>query len=625
MCSTFKILLLLLCGLHSVTGFTQQSLLKFSLDSVAIKVDSTDQHTYSRYTFISIKHINLKMNVDFDKKELQATAEYTLERKKPMQYVILDTWKINIQSVELISKEGKSTIAKWQLGNFDEFLGSPLIILLNNNTAKIRIKYSSINSRALVWVDATSTDSGTHPMLISETEPCNLRSFLPSMDSPNTRFTFTASVTVPKGLLCLMSAVNPRQISTNGKYRFKMEQPIKPYLFSLAIGNFAFASLTDSLGVYAEPTRLNEVKQSTVNLSKMFSLAQEICGKYRWERYDLLFLPSRAYPYFGMENPRLTHISTLAISKDQSMDFVIAHELIHSWAGNQNGNANWGSLFVNEGLCEYLAMRVIELLKDKEYADLLTYNNVQLVKEEKEPLALDLHGKEADNAFGNMRYYGGALFFRNIETIIGRIRMNDFIQSYFSNIGYKDYNTQQFLEVLKTHLRPEEEKDLDINKWIYGGGIPDGVANFSSAKIKAVRTTFDKCMMTKQIQTQDFKNWDSHEFRYFFDLIFECDSLNGSILFNNLVQNAAFEKMQLNADALMAFYLNAIKLVQIKRVESDLRTFLLNTGRIKILKQVYAFLYIKDRKLAISIYCEARKHYHPLTQKVIDKIIPECH
>ena len=54
---------------------------------------------------------------------------------------------------------------------------------------------------------------------------------------------------------------------------------------------------------------------------------------YQWERYDILCLPP-SFPYGGMENPCLTFATPTLLAGDRSLANVIAHEIAHSWTGN---------------------------------------------------------------------------------------------------------------------------------------------------------------------------------------------------------------------------------------------------------------------------------------------------
>ena len=102
---------------------------------------------------------------------------------------------------------------------------------------------------------------------------------------------------------------------------------------ALAVGELDFAALSDRTGVYAEPATLALAHHEFADLEKMVAAAEQLYGPYRWERYDLLVLPS-SVPFGGMANPRFTFVSPTILAGDRSLTRLVAHELAHSWSGN---------------------------------------------------------------------------------------------------------------------------------------------------------------------------------------------------------------------------------------------------------------------------------------------------
>ena len=96
----------------------------------------------------------------------------------------------------------------------------------------------------------------------------------------------------------------------------------------------------------------------------MVEATENIYGKYRWERYDLLVLPP-SFPFGGMENPMLTFATPTILAGDKSLVSLVAHELAHSWSGNLVTNSTWRDFWLNEGFTTYLERRIIEAVYGK--------------------------------------------------------------------------------------------------------------------------------------------------------------------------------------------------------------------------------------------------------------------
>ena len=102
----------------------------------------------------------------------------------------------------------------------------------------------------------------------------------------------------------------------------------------------------------------------------MLDAGEELYGPYLWDRYDVLVLPP-SFPYGGMENPRLTYVTPTLLAGDRSLVNVVAHEIAHSWSGNLVTNSTWQDFWLNEGFTSYVEMRIMEAVRDADYAEML--------------------------------------------------------------------------------------------------------------------------------------------------------------------------------------------------------------------------------------------------------------
>src|SRR5690606_24157755 len=264
------------------------------------------------------------------------------------------------------------------------------------------------------------------------------RTWLPSQDSPGIRFTYNAEVSVPKGMMAVMSAENPQQVNENGKYTFEMDQPVPAYLFALAVGNLEFRNIGDITGVYAEPEIIEAAVYEFALMQAMVDTAEAMYGDYRWGRYDVLVLPP-SFPFGGMENPRLTFATPTIIAGDRSLTALIAHELAHSWSGNLVTNATWEDIWLNEGFTVYFENRIMEEIYGKDFADMLALLSYQDLRKEVEKmggdnrdtrLKLNLEGQDPDEGMTDIAYEKGFNFLRVIEEEVGREKFDSFLKGY---------------------------------------------------------------------------------------------------------------------------------------------------------------------------------------------------
>ncbi|MCB0697612.1 MAG: hypothetical protein KDC07_09625, partial [Chitinophagaceae bacterium] len=441
-----------------------------------------DDHTQSNADSIQVKHLDLDIKVDFEQHRIIGRASWDINNKYGLDRLILDAYRLTVDSVYVDDKKVQYT---W--GPALIHLGNALKIPVNKDSKHIDIFYKSDPSaRALQWLEPQQTSGKQFPFLYTQSESIYARSWIPCPDGPGIRFTYSARVQVPQGLLALMSADNPQQKNDSGIYHFNMNIPIPAYLMALGVGDLQFKAIDKRRGVYADSTVIDAANNEFSEVGDMVRTAEELYGPYRWGRYDILVLPS-GFPLGGMENPKLTFCTPTIISGDKSLVNLIAHELAHNWSGNLVTNATWNDFWLNEGFTVYFERRLTEKMTDKSYADMLWelgYQDLQHTVEEMEAdsnmqdshLKLDLKGRDPDEGLTDIAYEKGALFLKLIENNVGRERMDAFLKGYFDSHAFKTITTEDFIDYLNTNLIKGDKEladKINIDAWVYGPGIPD--------------------------------------------------------------------------------------------------------------------------------------------------------
>ena len=234
---------------------------------------------------------------------ISGTATYLLDENASSDTIYFDTKDLKITK---ITDADSHQNLNFELFNPDKILGSALEVFVNKDTKSIAIDYeTSENAAALQWIDSS--------FLYTQSQAILARSWIPCQDGPGIRFTYNAKVRVPIKYIALMSAVNPQVKNDSGIYYFKQTRPIPSYLMALAVGDLQFKALSKNTGVYAAPNQVEKCANEFTDLPKMLSAAENLYGKYQWNRYDVLVLPA-SFPFGGMENPELT-IADLASIK----------------------------------------------------------------------------------------------------------------------------------------------------------------------------------------------------------------------------------------------------------------------------------------------------------------------
>jgi aminopeptidase N len=578
-----------------------------------------DAHSHSRPNEAFVTHLSWEATVDFRERVIIGTANWNISVFPGAKEIVFDTRDLLIEEVLLNSSEP----ASFSLGEPVPFLGSPLRIQITESTRSVSIKYrSSPDAAALLWVE------GENPFLFTQSQAILARTWIPCQDSPGIRFTYEADVIVPENLMALMSASNPREKSPDGRYRFRMEQRIPSYLMALAVGDVEFRSLGERCGIYAIPSLADTSAWEFAETEQMLESAEALYGPYAWGRYDLLILPP-AFPFGGMENPRLTFATPTIIAGDRSLTALVAHEMAHSWSGNLVTNATWNDFWLNEGFTVYFEQRIMEAVYGKEISEMLVALSYQGLLEEAAEIAshnpedthlkLKLEGRDPDEGMSAIAYDKGYFFLRLIEETIGRARWDAFVKGYFEKYAFGIMDTETFLEYLKANLlSAEEQQKVNIEAWVYGAGIPENCPVVKSARISRVDSLMQE-WKADRIATEalPWKEWKYQEqYRFLSNMPAEGGAKHLEAL------DAAFAVGSTgNNEVLFAWLLKAVQ-SDYTPAYPRLESFLVNVGRRKFLTPLYKAMKETGKEtLAMEIYRKARPNYHSVAKGTMDELL----
>ena len=209
-----------------------------------------ESHSYANDGEFIIKHIDMRLSVNFADKTIEgwveyelvhvylrdtrpaaALAEYHINPLTGNHILLLDQRDIDILGVyqggslekikaaSTVNETGqlkglaKPLIFRIGSGNADTLLyGRPLEIEMPRSVSKIWIHYRTRPSAgALQWLSPSQTYDKTHPFLFSQSQAILARTWIPLQDKPCVRFTYSAEVRV------VCSAAGAATVGANGK------------------------------------------------------------------------------------------------------------------------------------------------------------------------------------------------------------------------------------------------------------------------------------------------------------------------------------------------------------------------------------------------------------------------
>ncbi|MGA0544735.1 M1 family metallopeptidase [Brevundimonas sp. VNH65] len=601
-----------------------------------------DDHSYAQPQVARVRHVALDLTADFEAKTLSGAATLDVTGQAGATQVVLDTRDLEIRSV----KDDNGTALPFQLGASDPILGQSLTITVPafaaDETKKIVIDYSTRpTAAALQWLSPAQTAGGKLPFLFSQGQAILTRTWIPTQDSPGIRQTYSARIVTPDTVKAVMSAemLTPEGESAGRgqkAWRFRMTNPVPPYLIAIGVGDLAFASEDGRTGVWTEPSRLQAAKAEFAEVGQMVTAAERLYGPYRWGRYDLLILPP-SFPFGGMENPRLTFATPTIVAGDKSLVSLVAHELAHSWSGNLVTNATWNDFWLNEGFTTYFQNRIMEAVYGNDRAQqerVLGWDSLQgelkSLPAADTRLRLDLKGRDPDEGMTDIAYEKGAAFLETIERIAGRPAFDAWLKGYFERNAFRPMTTELFLQDIRANLIKGDaalEQRLMLDAWIFQPGLPSNAIAPTSRAFdqvdNAARAFFSDRGPASAIpwsgwntqQRQRFLNWRPANLRDGADWLTQqqLDDLQRTLNLN----------AQGNAEVLFSWLQVAVA-HRYQPTVQPLERFLTSMGRRKFVLPLFQSLWAEGdwgRPIATRVYAQARPGYHAVTTNSVDALI----
>jgi leukotriene A-4 hydrolase/aminopeptidase len=593
-----------------------------------------DPHSFSKPDEAIVKHLTLNLTVDFQRKILSGTAMLDVETKNNATQLIVDTRGLNIEKV--ILADGSE--AKFSLGDEIKYLGRSLTIELSGKEkpvstlqpSSVTIHYSTQpDAAALQWLEPSQTSGKKLPFLFTQSQAILARTWVPVQDGPGIRFTYSATIKAPKGMLAVMSAENPVELSPDGEYHFEMNQPVPAYLLALSVGNISFKPVGSRTGIYAEPEVIDKAVYEFEDMEKMVDAAEDLYGPYRWDRYDLIVLPP-SFPFGGMENPRLTFATPTVIAGDRSLTSLVAHELAHSWSGNLVTNATWNDFWINEGFTVYFENRIMEKIYGKDFADMNSSLELEGLKETIKDLGdtsadthlkLNLEGRDPDDGVTDVAYVKGCFFLRLLEETAGREKLDDWMRKYFDTHAFKSMNTEELVKIISSNLLNNDStliNKVNINAWVYGPGLPANCPKVTSERFAKVDAELKKWNEGAKASSLDTKHFSTQEWLRFLNGL--PDTISADRM-KEMDDASGFTKSN-NSEILCEWFQHCIH-NNYTAAYPAMENYLINIGRRKLVKPLYQALAEtpEGKQMAKKIYPMARPNYHAVTYHTIDEIL----
>lgn len=450
--------------------------------------------TYNQSPIRTNDLIHTKLDLRFNWEEEQVIGTATLDFK-PFFYdtdqLVLDAKNFELHKVafsnskEPLKYDYDGNLLTIKLGKkFSKEETYSIVIEYTANPTATGGSAAITSDQGLFFINPRG-DDGDKPQQIwtqGETE-WNSRWF-PTIDKPNERCTQEISLTVADRFVTLSNGllVNSSK-NTDGTRTdyWKMDQPHAPYLFMLAVGEFA--KVQDkwkdiAVDYYVEPEYKEDARAIFSNTVEMLDFFSEKLGiKYPWSKYAQIVV--RDYVSGAMENTTSVIFGEFVQRHsreliDNNNEKIIAHELFHHWFGDYVTCESWANLTMNEGFAnysEYLWLEHKYGVAEADYHLLSEWNGyLGSARSGVHPLIHFGHNDKED-MFDAHSYNKGGAVLHMLRQYVGDDAFWAALNKYLNENAYQAVEAHD----LRLAFEAVTGKDLNwfFNQWYFDQGHPE--------------------------------------------------------------------------------------------------------------------------------------------------------
>tara|TARA_B110000037_G_C17120470_1_gene505630 strand:- start:1046 stop:3634 length:2589 start_codon:yes stop_codon:yes gene_type:complete len=444
--------------------------------------------------------IHTKLNVSFSWEDQYLFGEAILDLKPyfyPQNVLTLDAKGMDIEEVSLVNADGSKKELKYTYDsklvnisldktyNKSENLAVYIKYIAKPNELENSESVSAISdAKGLFFINPLNETKNKPQQIWTQGEPESNSAWFPTIDHPNERCTQEITITVNNKYIAMSNGYIADNIDNgDGTYTitWKQDKPHAPYLFMMAIGEFA--EVKDSwrgmsVNYYVEEEYKAVAKKIFGKTPRMLEFYSNILGvEYQWDKYWQVIV--RDYVSGAMENTSAVIFGDFVQRDerellDENHEDIVAHELFHHWFGDLVTCESWANLPLNESFATYgeVLWDEHEFGVDAKYLkvkkDMDSY--FREAKSGKQVNMIRYYYDEPRDMFDSHSYAKGGVILNMLREVVGDDAFFASLQNYLLT------NKFQSVEIHNLRLAFEKTTGQDLNwffnQWFLSAGHP---------------------------------------------------------------------------------------------------------------------------------------------------------
>lgn len=442
-------------------------------------------------------HTRLDVRFDWGKQQLNGIAILTLKPHfYPQTQLELDAKGFDLRNIQLVDDKTKNTLPLKYA-----YDGRKINIQLDRTYTRdekftVRIDYTAkpnelpkggsaaiTSDKGLYFINPDGKDPHKPRQIWTQGETEASSCWFPTIDAPNQKTTEELYMTVEDKYVTLSNgSLEYSRQNTDGTRTdyWKMDKPHAPYLFMMAVGEFAVVKdkwKDVEVSYYVEPKFEKYARNIFGNTPEMIGFFSDKLGiKYPWNKYAQVVV--RDYVSGAMENTTATiHMEALQVDDrtllDENWDYIIAHELFHQWVGDLVTLESWANLPLNESFANYSEYLWNEYKYGVDEADYKGQDELDQyfaeAGQKQEPL-IRYYYKDREDMFDSHSYAKGGRVLHMLRKYVGD-------DAFFTALhGYLERHKFSTVEASDLRKAFEEVTGEDLNwffnQWFLSAGHP---------------------------------------------------------------------------------------------------------------------------------------------------------